>query len=120
MTDRPAKQLMILIGHADTWHERPLYEAIVDALEKHGVAGASVLTGIIGYGSHRHVHRKGLFGVSDDKPVAIVAIDTEAKLRAAVDVIRPMVREGLIALSDIEVILQASESDSESSETPSV
>jgi PII-like signaling protein len=113
VTDRPAKQLVILIGHPDTWHERPLYEAIVDVLEKQGVAGASVLSGIMGYGSHRHVHRKGLFGVSDDKPVAIVAIDTEAKLRAALEVIRPMVREGVIALSDIEVIVQAPERDSE-------
>jgi PII-like signaling protein len=105
--DPPVKQLLILIGHRDTWHERPLYEAIVAALAKHGVAGVSVLAGIMGFGSHRHIHRKGLFGVSDDKPVAIIAIDAEPKLRAAIDLIRPMVREGLIALSDIEVILQA-------------
>jgi uncharacterized protein len=111
VTDEPTKQLLILIGHTDTWHERPLYEAIVATLEKLGVAGASVLGGMMGYGSHRRVHRKGLFGVSDDKPVAILAIDTETRLRAAVDAIRPMVREGLIALSDVEVILQNPQSD---------
>jgi uncharacterized protein len=107
MTPGPTKQLLILIGQRDTWHERPLYEAIVATLAKHNVAGASVLTGIMGFGLHRHIHRKGLFGVSDDKPVAIIAIDADATLRRAIEAIRPMVREGLIALSDIEVVLQA-------------
>jgi len=101
------KQLLVLVDQTKTWHERPLYEAIVAALEREGVAGASVLTGMMGYGSHRRIHRKGLFGVSDDKPVAILAIDTEAKIRAAIDAIRPMVHEGLIIMSDVEVIVQA-------------
>jgi PII-like signaling protein len=103
----PAKQLLVLIGRTDTWHERPLYEAIVAALEREGLAGVSVLSGVMGYGAHRRIHRKGLFGVSDDKPVAIVAIDNEARIRAGADAIRHMVREGLIAISDVEVLLQA-------------
>ena len=106
MTESHTKQLLIFVGHRDTWHERPLYEAIVDTLAKHDVSGVSVLAGTMGYGSHRRVHRKGLFGVSDDKPVAIIAIDDEARLRIAIDAIRPMIREGLIALSDIEIVLQ--------------
>ena len=107
MTDSQTKQLLIFIGQRDTWHERPLYEAIVDTLAKHEVSGVSVLAGTMGYGSHRRVHRKGLFGVSDDKPVAIIAIDEEVRIRAAIETIRPMIREGLIALSDVEVVLQA-------------
>ena len=107
MIEPPTKQLLILIGQTDTWHERPLYEAIVATLEKEGLAGVSVLGGMMGYGAHRRIHRKGLFGVSDDKPVAIVAIDNEAKIRAGAEAIRHMVREGLIAVSSVEVILQA-------------
>jgi PII-like signaling protein len=103
----PAKQLLVLIGHTDTWHERPLYEAIVAALSKQGLAGVSVLPGLMGFGAHRRIHRKGLFGVSDDKPMAIVAIDNETKIRAGANAIRHMVREGLIAVSDVEVVLQA-------------
>jgi uncharacterized protein len=103
----PAKQLLVLIGQTDTWHERPLYEAIVAALAKEGVAGVSVLHGMMGYGAHRRIHRKGLFGFSDDKPVAIVAIDNATKIRAAAAAIRHMVREGLIAMSDTEVLLQS-------------
>ena len=111
MIEPPAKQLLVLIGHTDTWHERPLYEAVVAALEKEGLAGVSVLSGMMGYGAHRRVHRKGLFGVSDDKPVAIVAIDNETKIRAGAEAIRPMIREGLIAMSDVEVIVQAGSGD---------
>jgi uncharacterized protein len=103
----PAKQLLVLIGQADTWNERPLYEAIVATLGKQGFAGVSVVSGMMGYGAHRRIHRKGLFGVSDDKPVAIIAIDNEAKIRAGAEAIRPMIREGLITISDVEVILQA-------------
>ena len=107
MTGSRTKQLLIFIGQRDTWQERPLYEAIVDKLAKHDVSGVSVLSGTMGYGSHRRVHRKGLFGVSDDKPVAIIAIDEEVRLRTAIETIRPMIREGLITLSDIEIVLQA-------------
>jgi hypothetical protein len=58
----------------------------------------------MGYGSHRRIHRKGLFGVSDDKPLTIAAIDSEQKLRDVLPAIRPMVREGLIGLLDFEVV----------------
>ncbi len=107
MIKAPAKQLLVLIGQADTWNERPLYEAIVAALGKQGFAGVSVISGMMGYGAHHRIHRKGLFGVSDDRPVAIIAIDDEAKIRGGAETIRHMVREGLIAISDVEVILQA-------------
>jgi uncharacterized protein len=103
------KQLLVLVAYTDTWHERPLYEAIVAALQKSGVAGASVFPGTMGYGSHGYFHRRDLFGVSAEKPVAILAIDAEAKLRTAAEAIRPMVREGLMAMSDIEVLLQVPE-----------
>jgi len=103
----PTKQLLVLIGQADMWNERPLYEAIVAALAKEKLAGVSVLSGMMGYGAHRRIHRRGLFGVSDDKPVAIIAVDAEARIRAAAEAIRPMVRQGLIAISNVEVILQA-------------
>jgi PII-like signaling protein len=109
----PAKQLLVLIGQTDTWHERPLYEAIAAALQKAGLAGVSVLSGMIGYGAHRRLFRKGLFGVSDDKPVAIVSIDSEVKVRAGVEAIRPMVREGLIAIADVEVIFQTGDGEHE-------
>ena len=101
------KMLVIFIAETDMWQDVHLYAAIVTTLERQGIAGATVNLGLMGYGRHRRIHRKGLFGVSDDKPVTIMAVDTEEKLRAVLPSIIPMVREGLILLQDAEVILKS-------------
>jgi uncharacterized protein len=104
MIQAPTKMLLIFIDQTDTWQNAPLHEAIVRVLEQNGIAGATVLSGIMGYGIHRRIHRRGLLGVSDDKPLTIAAIDNEDKLRNVLPAVRPMVREGLIGLTDFEVI----------------
>ena len=104
MIKTPAKILLIFIDQTDTWQNAPLHEAIVRVLEQNGIAGATVLSGIMGYGIHRRIHRRGLLGVSDDKPLTIAAIDNEDKLRNVLPTVGPMVREGLIGLTDFEVI----------------
>ena len=102
----PVKMLIIYADESDVWGDAhtPLYEAIVRRLRQLEIAGATVHTGIMGFGSHQKVHHKRLFGVSDDRPVTITAIDNEVKLRAVLPEIRRMVREGLIALVDVEII----------------
>ena len=77
-------------------------------LEAHGIAGATVLSGITGYGAHRAVHQKGLIGPPRDTPNALVVIDDEVRLRAALTTLRPMVAEGIVILTDVEVIPPAS------------
>jgi PII-like signaling protein len=104
MIKAPVKMLLIFIDQTDTWQNAPLHEVIVKVLEQNGIAGATVLSGIMGYGTHRRIHRRGLLGVSDDKPMTIAAIDNEDKLRNVLPAVRPMVREGLIGLTDFELI----------------
>lgn len=106
MTLKPRKMLLVFIDLTDAWEDVPLYEAIVRVLERKGLSGATVNTGIMGYGRHRQIHRKGLFGMSDEKPVTIVCIDEAAPIEAVVPIIFPMVKEGLIALQDIEVVTE--------------
>jgi|RhiMetdeSRZDD1v2_1073273.scaffolds.fasta_scaffold692419_2 uncharacterized protein len=101
---RAEKMLLIFIDETDMWNDSRLYEQIVLSLEHQGIAGATVLSGIMGYGVHRHVHRKGLFGVSDERPIAIAVIDQEEALRKALNTIRPMVQQGLMLLTDVEII----------------
>ena len=100
----PVKMLLIYVDETDTWGTTPLYEAIVRRLRQLSVAGATVQAGIMGFGSHKTVHHKRLFGVSDDRPVTISVVDDEARLRAILPEIRGMVREGLVVLLDAEVI----------------
>ena len=103
------KMLWIFIDETDMWNDSRLYEQIVIQLERRGIAGATVLQGIMGYGIHRRVHRKGLFGVSDEHPIAIAVVDQEEKLREALKTSRLMVRHGLILLTDVEIIPRAEE-----------
>jgi PII-like signaling protein len=101
------KLLFVVVGETDMWeNEIPLYEAIVRRLVQLEASGATVSHGIMGFGSHMRVHRKGLFGVSDDRPVTILVADTEANIRRILPVIRPMLPEGegLALLLDAEVV----------------
>jgi uncharacterized protein len=100
----PVKLLLIFINETDTWHDAPLYQAIVHRLRQLNLAGATAQAGILGFGHHMRLHHKGLFGVSDDRPVTIIAVDDEGKIRAVLPELRGMVREGLILLLDAELI----------------
>jgi uncharacterized protein len=100
----PVKMLLIYLDDTDLWHDQPLYEAIVRRLRQAGLAGATAQHGMMGFGSHRKMHHKRLFGISDDKPVVITVVDSEPCIRAILPEIRGMVKEGLVVLLDAEVI----------------
>jgi PII-like signaling protein len=100
----PVKMLLIFIDETDQWGQISLYEAIVRRLRQLDVAGATVHAGLMGFGSHHQVHRKRLFGISDDRPVTISVVDHEAKIRSILPEIRGMVREGLVVLLDAELV----------------
>jgi len=101
------KLLLIFVNEADQFHNRPLYQAIVERLHQLDVAGATATAGIMGFGHHMRMHHKGLFGIADDRPVTIMAVDDEARLRAVLPAMRAMVREGLMVLVDAELIADA-------------
>jgi PII-like signaling protein len=107
---KPAKMLLVYVDETDLWETGPLYEAIVRRLRQLGIDGATVQTGIMGFGAHMKVHHKRLFGISDDRPVAITVVDTEGKIREVLPEIRGMVKEGLVVLLDAEVVEPADES----------
>ena len=104
MPEDKVKALLAIFDANDRWEESPLHEAIVRYLQRHGVAGATVFNGAMGYGVHRRIHRKGLFGVVDDKPVAVLAVDVESNIQLVAAEVRRMVKEGLVVLLDGELV----------------
>jgi PII-like signaling protein len=98
------KMLVIIIEDVDRWGDQPLHEAILRILLKAGVSGATAWTGMGGYGAGGRLHHRGLFGVSDEKPILIAAVDTEAKLRTVAPSIIPMMKGGVVFLQDVEVL----------------
>jgi PII-like signaling protein len=99
------KCLMIFIEDTDTWKGERLHQVIIRLMHKRGLDGATAFSGITGFGSAGQIHRKGLFGVSDEKPIVIVAVDAEAKIMDAVATVAPFVKEGLICTYDTEVFI---------------
>jgi PII-like signaling protein len=100
----PAVRLTVFIGEDDTWHRKPLYTEIVHRARSSGLAGASVLRGIEGYGASSRIHTTRLLSLSEDLPVAVVIVDAEDKIRAFLPQLDELVTEGLVILDPVEVI----------------
>ena len=99
------KLLRILIGEADHWHGKPLYEAIVLEARKRGLAGATVVKGFMGFGAHSRIHTAKLLELSQDLPIVIEIVDAPEKIEAFMPDLEAMVGDGLITLERAEVLL---------------
>jgi uncharacterized protein len=98
------KLLRIFIGESDTWHGKPLYEAIVERVRKEGLAGATVLRGIEGFGKTSRVHTTRILRLSSDLPVLIEIVDTEEQVDRILPILDEMVGEGLLTVETVHVI----------------
>jgi PII-like signaling protein len=94
----------IYVGVSDRWDGQPLYEAIVQHLRRRGLAGATVLRGIEGFGANQHLHSTRILSLSEDLPILIEAVDTEEKVRAVLPELDEMLQDGLMTLEKVEVI----------------
>jgi len=101
---RRAVLLRVFLGEADRWHGEPLYDAIVKRLRMMEVSGATVYRGIFGYGAKGHEHKRTFFHPMRDLPVMVSVIDTPEKIAEAAEAIEGMLEDGLIVLSDVEMI----------------
>jgi PII-like signaling protein len=99
-----AKLMRIFVGEADRWRDKPLHEAIVESLRSNDMAGVTVYRGICGYGAHRRFHKEKRLSLSQDLPIILAVVDEEDKIRAYLPVLEQMVQEGLVVLSDVDVI----------------
>jgi len=99
-----AKLVRIFIGESDRWRGKPLYDAIVESLRTNDIAGVTVYRGICGYGAHRRFHKEKRLSLSSDLPIILSVVDEEAKIRAYLPILEQMVDEGLVVLSDVDVI----------------
>ncbi len=98
-----ARMLRIHFGEHDKWNGKPLYEAIVIKCRELDIAGATVFRGIEGYGASTLIHKQHLLW-SSDRPIMVAVIDTEEKIGKLLPALDEMVAEGLIAMSEVEVI----------------
>jgi PII-like signaling protein len=101
---KPAKLMQVFLGEADQWEGEALYAAIVKRLRMMEISGATVHRGILGYGGKGHTHKQSFLHLSRDLPVTISVIDSAEKLQEAAAAIEEMMSDGLIVMSDVEMV----------------
>lgn len=96
--------LRIFVGEADTIKGKPLYEAILLKAKELGLAGATVLKGIMGFGAHSRIHAAKVLRFSEDLPMVIEIVDSEEKINEIQPFLDEVVQEGLITKEKVRVI----------------
>jgi len=96
--------LRVFIGESDRWHHRALYEAIVLKAREAGLAGATVLRGVMGFGQSSRLHTARIVRLSDDLPLVIEIVDREDRIRAFLPELDGMMDSGLVTLEKAQVI----------------
>lgn len=98
------RELRVYIGESDQYKGRPLYQAIVEMLKAEGLAGATVMRGMIGFGAHSRIHTTNILRLSEDLPMVVVAVDSQEYIERVLPRLDEMVAEGLITIHDVEII----------------
>ncbi len=96
-TELDAKQVTIYVNSTDQYHGRPLYAAIVQLCQDRGIAGASVIRCLEGYGAHHKLHTPRLFELSENLPIRIDIVDVAERIDPFVAELGTMIGEGLVA-----------------------
>ena len=98
------KLLRIFVGESDRVEGKPLFEAIVEAVRREGLAGATVLRGIEGYGASSHLHTSRILRLSEDLPVVIEIVDTEANIDRILPTLDAMVGDGMMTIEKVHIV----------------
>jgi PII-like signaling protein len=97
-----AKLLRIYVNEADRWNDKPLHEALVEALRANEMAGVTVYRGILGYGVDRELHQQKK--LSHDASLMLSVVDCEERIVSFMPMLEKMVKEGMAVLSDVDII----------------
>jgi PII-like signaling protein len=100
-----AELLRIFLGESDRHNGRPLYEVIVMEARRRGMAGATVLRGIMGFGADSHMHTAKILRLSEDLPIIVEIVDTSDRIAGFLPDLDAMLQEGLITLERARVIV---------------
>ena len=96
--------LRVFVGESDKHGHVPLYEAIVSRARETGLAGATVLRGVMGFGRHSVMHTAKILRLSEDLPMIVEIVDSLEKIEAFLPILDTMVPEGLVTLEQVRVI----------------
>ena len=96
--------LRIFVGESDRHGHHPLYEAIVLKAREQGLAGATVLRGLMGFGKHSILHTAKILRLSEDLPMVIEIVDSREKVDEFLPLLSEMITDGLVTLERVRVL----------------
>jgi PII-like signaling protein len=96
--------LRIFVGESDRHGHRPLYESIVLQAREAGLAGATVLRGVMGFGKHSILHTAKILRLSEDMPMIIEIVDSLDKIEKFLPVLDELIKDGLVTIEKVRVI----------------
>jgi PII-like signaling protein len=96
--------LRIFVGESDRHGHHPLYEAIVLKAREQGLAGATVLRGLMGFGKHSILHTAKILRLSEDLPMVIEIVDSREKIDEFLPLLSEMISDGLVTLERVKVL----------------
>jgi len=98
------KLLKVFIGESDLHGGKPLYQALVERVRAEGLAGATVLRGIEGFGASSHLHTSRILRLSEDLPIVVEIVDTTENIDRILPVVDEMVGDGMVIVERVEVL----------------
>lgn len=98
------KLLRIFIEENDQWCGKPLYQAIVEHAKEQGLAGATVLKGVDGFGANSRLHYANLMSTTTDHPIIVEIVDSIEYIDKILPKLEHMVKKGLICILPVQVI----------------
>ncbi|MGM0510388.1 MAG: DUF190 domain-containing protein [Thermoplasmatota archaeon] len=101
--------LRIFIGEDDEYKGKKMHKYIIEMLKKEGIAGATVLRGISGFGKTSHFHTTSILRLSTDLPIVIEAADKEENIERIKPKLDNIIKEGLITEEKVKIILYEGE-----------
>ncbi len=108
MLPEEGQLLRVFVGESDRHDGRPLYEWLVHKAREQGLAGATVLRGIEGFGAHSRLHTAKILRLSEDLPIVVEIVDTAEKIEAFLPLVDGAIREGLATLEKVRIRLYRS------------
>lgn len=104
--------LRIFIGESDMFQGKPLHKYLLEMFKKEGLAGATVIRAISGYGKTSRLHTTSVLRLSTDLPIVIEVSDKKEKIDALKPKLEGVINGGLITEEKIRVIYYEGKKDS--------
>ena len=104
-TEGGAQRLRVYIDENDQWHNKPLYAALVERCRTAGIAGATVVRGIEGYGAHGRVHTARILQLGEALPIVVEIIDAAERVQSFLPILDEMLAEGLVTVEEVRSVV---------------